>query len=260
MTADLERNAHIYVAMINTADSLWSEYGDTCRQHMDTINTLRMVQVRPLILSVLDTFKKADVKSSLRNMVSWSVRFLIHGGLGSGAIETHNCAAAKEVRDKTIKTTAQLFGRLKGALPNDTQFKSSFAIATVSKAYLARYYLRALEQHNGGESDPELVPNPNSEVVNLEHVLPQRPSAMWSHIPAEEQVLLLKRIGNLALMKTKINTKEGNDRFAFKRGSYKKSKFTLTSMLAAETRWDRTSIETRQSRLADLAVETWPLR
>lgn len=257
-TADLQNNAHIYVAMVNTADSFWAKYGDTCRQHMDTINTLRMVQVRPLILSVLDTFAHAELKAALRNIVSWSVRFLIHGGLGSGAIETHNCAAAKEVRDKKISTAAQLFKRLKGVLPNDAQFRASFATATVSKGYLARYYLRTLEQEE--ERDPELVPNPNAEVVNLEQVLPQNASSSWSHITSEEQVLLLKRLGNMALTKTKINIKAGNDSFAFKKKFYSKSDFRLTNGIYTEAAWDRASIEKRQSYLADLAVKTWPLK
>lgn len=259
-TADLERNAHIYVAMVNPADSFWTKYGDTCRQHMETINTLRMVQVRPLILSVLDSFGHAELKAALRNIVSWSVRFLIHGGLGSGAIETHNCAAAKEVRDKKLSTATQLFNRLKGVLPNDAQFRTSFAITTVSKGYLSRYYLRALEQQERGDPDPELVPNPNAEVVNLEHILPQNASPSWSHIPPDEQVLLLKRLGNMALMKTKINIKAGNDSFAFKKGFYSKSDFRLTNRICNELAWDRASIESRQSHLAGLAVKTWPLK
>ena len=55
--SELERNAHIYAAVVNTTDSYWAKYGDTCRKHMETINTLRMVQIRPLILSVLDSYK-----------------------------------------------------------------------------------------------------------------------------------------------------------------------------------------------------------
>jgi hypothetical protein len=259
-TADLERNAHIYVAMVNTADTLWGKYGDTCRQHMETINTLRMVQVRPLILSVLDAFADAEVKAAVRNIVSWSVRFLIHGGLGSGAIETHNCAAAKEVRDKKISTAAQLFKRLKGVLPSDAQFRESFSTATVSKGYLARYYLRALEGQEKGDPEPELVPNPNAEIVNLEHVLPQNASPAWGQIPVDEQVLLLKRLGNMALMKTKINTMAGNDGFKFKKSFYAKSDFKLTCDLAAEATWNRASIHKRQCHLADLAVKTWPLK
>ena len=203
------------------------------------------------------TIERAQVKAALRNIVSWSVRFLTHGGLGSGAIETHNCAAAREVREKRISTAPQLFKRLKGVLPNDAQFRASFTAATVSKAYLARYYLRALEQQERGDAEPELVPNPNTEIVNLEHVLPQNPSSSWSHISPDEQVLLLKRLGNLVLMKTNINTKAGNDSFAFKKEFYRVSEFKLTNTLQVKTVWDRTGIEKRQAHLADLAVKTW---
>jgi len=259
-TADLARNAHIYAAMVNTADSLWAKYGDTCRLHMETINTLRMIQVRPLILSILDAFSVGEVKAAVRNIVSWSVRFLIHGGLGGGAIETHNCAAAKEVRDKKINTATQIYHRLKVILPNDAHFRESFAFATVSKSYLARYYLRALERQENGDAEPELVPNPNAEIVNLEHVLPQNPSSSWGHIPEDEQLLLLKRVGNMALMKTKINIKAGNDSYASKKAFYAKSDFKLTKSLAAGIKWDKSTIDKRQSHMADLAVKTWPLK
>ena len=193
-------------------------------------------------------------------MVSWSVRFLIVGGLGTGAIESHNCQAAKAVRDKTISTTTQLYNRLKKIIPNDAEFRASFLTASVSKTYLARYYLRALEQQTRGDSDPELVPNENTEAINLEHVLPQNPSHSWSHITSEEQVLLVKRLGNLALMKTKINTKAGNDGFAFKKNFFASSDYKLTTCLSQENRWDRHAIDKRQSKLAELAVKTWPAK
>ena len=180
--------------------------------------------------------------------------------VGNSRGATERLTEIKEVRDKKISTAAQLFNRLKGILPNDPQFRASFATATVSKGYLARYYLRALEQQERGDSEPELVPNPNAEIVNLEHVLPQNASSSWSHIPPDEQVLLLKRLGNMVLMKTKINIKAGNDSFAFKKGFYSKSEFKLTNGVCAESAWNRASIEKRQSDLAGLAVKTWPLK
>jgi hypothetical protein len=64
----------------------------------------------------------------------------------------------------------------------------------------------------------------------------------------------------MALMKTKINVRAGNDSFAFKKAFYAKSDFKLTKSLAAEIKWDRTTIDKRQSHLADLAVKTWPLK
>lgn len=257
---DLERNAHIYASIVNTSDTFWTKYGDTCRQHMETINTLRMVQIRPLILSVLDTFRPNEAKTAIRQIVSWSVRFLIHGGLGSGAIETHNCQAATAIREKTIESAAHLYKRLKSVIPNDAQFRTSFLTATVSKAYLARYYLRALEEQDRGSADPELVPNANREAINLEHVLPVNASRTWSHVPVDEQIVLVKRLGNLALMKTKVNTKAGNDGFSYKRTFYKQSEYKLTSQIAQKATWDRASIEERQSYMADLAVKTWPAR
>jgi hypothetical protein len=258
--AELERNAHLYAAVVNTTDSFWTMYGDTCRKHMEIINTLRMVQVRPLILSVLDSFKEAEIKSAIRSIVSWSVRFLIHGGLGTGAIESNNCQAARAVRDRSMVTAGQLYKNLKAIIPNDSQFREAFKTAAVSKAYLARYFLRALEQQARGDADPELVPNENSEVINLEHILPQNPSKAWNYLIQDEQVLLVKRLGNLALMKKKINPRAGNDGFSFKKRFFNKSEYKLTTLIAKEAKWDRNSIEKRQAYLADLAVNTWPAK
>ena len=193
-------------------------------------------------------------------MVSWSVRFLIHGGLGGGTIEANNCAAAKDIRSKAIGTGAQLFKRLQPVIPTDAQFRGSFLTFGVSKAFLARYYLRALEQQAMGAAEPELGPNDNPEVVNLEHILPQKPSTQWRHIPADEQSFLITRLGNLALMKNKVNTKAGNDSFAFKKSFYHQSDFSLTKSIALESAWDKAAIERRQTAMADLAVKAWPLK
>ena len=257
---ELERNSHLYAAIVNSTDGLWAKYGDSCRKHMETLNDLRLIQVRPLLLAILDNFEPAEVRLAVRNLVSWSVRLLVHGGLGSGAIESHNCAAAKEIRDKRIKTAVHLFQRLRPVIPTDAQFRGSFLTCGVSKPFLARYYLRALEQKAIGVAEPELVPNDNSEVVNLEHVLPQKPSRQWTHIPADEQSLLLTRLGNLALLSTKINTRAGNDGFVYKKGFYAQSQFRLTKCMATETTWDKVAIDRRQKGMADLALQTWPLK
>jgi hypothetical protein len=257
---ELEKNAHLYAAIINTKDGLWNNYGTTCQRHMEIINLLRMVQIRPLILSVLDSFPNKEVKPAIKNMVSWSVRFLIHGGLGGGTLENHYCQAAKEIRDGNIKTSVQLFKKLRSIIPTDAQFRASFMTASVSKAYLARYYLRALEQQQTGEDEPELIPNDDFEVVNLEHVLPQNPSSTWSHISPDDQVVLIKRLGNLALMKTRINVKAGNDSFDYKKNFYAKSRLELTKIIANEDTWNQKTIDDRQGQLADLAIKTWRLK
>ena len=253
-------SAKTYAAILNQDHELWQKYGPTSRQHMATLNLLQMIQIRPLVLAVLDKFSANETQNALRLMVSWAVRFLITGGLGGGTLENHYSERAKDIRGGKIKTAKQLSTSLKSIIPTDAVFKSAFESATVSKNNLARYYLRALEKQASGEKDPELIPNDNTEVVNLEHILPLNPSKAWNHISDDDKEAYTKRIGNMALMKTRINTDAGNDSFVFKKAFYKGSAFTLTSGLDAYPKWDTANIVSRQQKLAQFAVSTWPLK
>jgi hypothetical protein len=259
-STELMENAKIYAAILNQDHELWQKYGPTARQHMNTLNLLQMVQIRPLVLAVLDKFSVKETQNTFRLMTSWAVRFLITGGLGGGTLETYYSQAATDIRSGKIKTASQLNSSLKSIIPSDATFRHAFAIATVSKNYLARYYLRALEKQKRGEKDPELIPNDNAEIVNLEHILPLNPLRGWDHISEDDRAAYTRKIGNMALLKTRINTDAGNDSFDFKKPFYKESKFKLTSSIAKLKKWDTTTINERQEALAALAIETWPLK
>src|SRR5262249_4143178 len=146
-----------------------------------------------------------------------------------------------------------------GIVPPDAEFRSAFERASVSKNKLARYYLRALERTENGDSNPELVINPNPDEVNLEHVLPESPHANWPQVTAEIAATYTHRIGNLALMGAQKNRDAGNLSFASKKAIYAKSNVTLTKALSRLAAWGPEQIERRQKRLAELAVKTWPL-
>jgi hypothetical protein len=258
-SSELSENAKLYSAMLNPAHELWQTYGPTARDHMNTLNLLRMIQIRPLVLSVLSRFPKSEVLDALRLMVSWVVRFLIVGGLGGGTLETHYSLAAKEIFEGSIKTAIQLSKKLRNIVPMDAKFRDEFSTATVSTQYLARYYLRVLERQARGENHPEFIPIDNTEVVNLEHILPLNPSTSWNYIPEEERALFAKRIGNLALLPNPINTEAGDDSFEYKKQFYGNSQYLLTKGVANKTSWKVTDITNRQKELADLAVKAWPL-
>jgi len=258
---ELSDNAKLYTAILNPSNELWEKYGDTTRSHMETLNLLRMVQIRPLLLAVVGNFRIRETQKAFRLMVSWAVRFLIVGGLGGGTLEKHYSESGKAIRDNTIRTVQQLSEKLKKILPSDAKFKTAFSTATVSKQYLARYYLRVLEKEALGESDPELIPNDNVEVVNLEHVLPLQPNtATWRSFDEEEHSFYVRRLGNMALLKTRINTDAGNDAFKYKKKFYKKSNYTLTNNISEYRSWDKKAIEDRQAKLSELAVTAWPLK
>jgi len=256
--SELEANSKLYASLLNTDHESWSDYGATTRFHMATINLLRMVQVRPLLLGILSKFPVNEVRKALKLMVSWSVRFLIYGGVGGGTLEKHYSARAMQIWDGSITTAKALLDAMRHVVPTDNQFEGAFSNASVSKNYLARYYLRALENQERGAPSPELIPNPNEEVVSLEHVLPENPSPAWAHINEETSKAYHKRIGNLSLIQASINMEAGNDGFDIKKPLLSNSEFKLTSAIADYAQWGPNEIESRQNHLAKLAVKAWP--
>lgn len=255
----LSVNARLYAAMLNPKHELWKQYGGSASLHIETLSQLRLEQFRPLLLAVLQSFPKGEVEKALRYLVACSVRFLIHGGLGGGTVEDNYCKSAQRVLRGDIKSSEQLSSELNKVVPSDSEFIASFAVARISKAYLARYYLQALERQARGEKEPELVPNSNSDEVNLEHVLPQNPSPDWGVIESEVAAAMYNRLGNLAIISKKINSDMGNAGFSSKKPELARSSFTLTNEIAKENEWMPKSIEQRQSRLASIAVKVWPL-
>jgi len=257
-TQELELNAWVYLAIMNTTHDFWSDFGPTSRDHMETLNDLGMTQIRPLLLAVLVQFSIEEAKKSLKLFVAWSARFLIHGALGGWPLESNYCLRANEIWNKEIKSAKDLQEAMRKLVPTDTQFEAAFLTAHISKPLIARYYLRVLENQIRGKSQPEHIPNPNADVITLEHILPEHPSPAWGHMSTEQAEDNYSRIGNLALLKRKINSEIGNAGFDAKKPFYKESEYALTSELAKYDSWGIDQIQERQKELAALAVRAWP--
>ena len=257
---DLAQSAITYAAILNPAHELWKPYGTTARLHMATLNLLGMVQLRPLLLAIIEKFSEAETRKSLGCMVSWAVRLLITGGLGGGTLEQHYSLRATEVRQGKIKKAKDLVIAMEEVVPHDAAFKEAFRVATVSKAHLARYYLNALERQARGDASPELVPNSNEEEVNLEHVLPLAPGKEWGHIAPDIARTNARRIGNMVLLRASANSAAANVGYLKKRPILKESEYKLTSEAAKHAKWGPEEIEQRQAALADLAVAVWPAK
>lgn len=255
---ELEEAARIYVALIDTTSSFWDDYSIPAKSHMATLNLFRMTQMRPLLLSIIARFNKKEVEKSLKLLVSVSVRFLVYGGLGGGALESQFSERAKEVSIGEITNTKDLKAKLIKVIPTDTQFREAFKNATVSQQYLARYYLMTLEKARNGEENPELIPNADTSAVNLEHVMPKNLDSSWS-VDSDIHRTFIKRLGNLAIMSAKLNSSIGNGSFKSKQSHYTLSSFNLTKDLANYSEWDKVSIVQRQEEMADLALKTWSI-
>jgi hypothetical protein len=224
-----------------------------------TINRdLRVEQIRPLLFAIAKHFSVQEAKAAIRLAVFWSVRFLIVGGRG-GLLDRNYAQRAQEIASGKIKTAAALKTALADIIPSDALFEAGMAEARISQNVFARYLLRAMELKAKGEPAPENIPNDEENIINLEHILPENPDKNWPAIDSETASVMFKRLGNMVLLQAKKNVLVGNSKFDDKKPNLKSSAFLLTSQVADYPTWGATQIKERQTRLAALAVQTWPI-
>lgn len=256
---ELMNNSNFYAAILSPEHEFWSEASAKAREHIRTLSFLGLEQYRPMLLSALAHFEMDELENLLRLLISWSVRLLIVGGLGGGAIENNYCELGKDIRKGQLKNVREIAGRAnKSFVPNDAIFYESFGSARVSKAFLARYYLRQLDLEARSIAQHEQVPNADPNELTLEHVLPERPAeAAWNQFTEEERKAYTKRLGNMVLLRQRMNSSLRSGPFDSKRDIYSKSDLLLTRKVAERDDWDKQAIDTRQKWLAELAVKAW---
>lgn len=258
-STELAESVKIYSALINTDHEYWTAFDHSVKKHVSALNLLGMSQIRPLLLAILDKFNKNKVQESFRLLVSVAVRFQIVGGVGGGTLERLYADTARSIAEEKITKPSEILDAFKN-LPTDSAFQAAFQIASISKQSLARYYLRSLE--NGTPSaSAETTPSEDTNKVNLEHVLPITPNKEWeSKFNKDEIRSYQKRLGNLAIMSAKANSKIGNDSFEDKRNRYSESGIYFTKMISTEVCWSPQSIERRQTEMAKIAVKVWEIK
>jgi hypothetical protein len=259
LAAELDAVAVDYSALLTPLQHpRFQSYPEAARKAINIlVNDLNAVQIRPLMLAVARKFSEKEAAKAFRLFVSWSVRFLIVGGGSQGKLHRYYGTRAHEVTRGDLKTAADLARSMTDLVPNNTQFAEEFSRANVSKSYLARYYLRAIELF-GKEDEPQLLINENADVVNLEHVLPLNPGPEW-HVDPETAAAFFKRIGNMVLLGAKENVAIGNGPFETKRPVLQNSPFDTTQDVGGRLKWDAEEIKQRQAKLAEVAPKVWPI-
>jgi len=255
---ELAEMADDYVALMWPDSKKWNDYPAGTRNHLKALLYLRVVPIRPVLLAVARHFSTTEAAKAFRYAISVVVRFLIVGGARGETVEDAYASRAQDIAAKRIKTAKELAAALAPVVPSDAEFEAAFQVARVSKSYLARYYLRAMEMMAKGNPEPEWLPNDDS-VINLEHVLPENPGANWPDIPPDSAAAVYNRIGNLVLLQASKNSLVGNAHFDDKRATLKASTYLLTAEVGKCRKWSPKEIDERQTRLATLAVTTWPL-
>jgi hypothetical protein len=256
----LESGASDYAAILNPQHEKWNTYPPAIRKSIEVLSLVRVRTFRPVMLSIARKFSPKEADAAMRLILSASVRLTVAGGARSGAVEEGLADIAHDISLGKIETVVKLLASFTDIIASDTQFEEAFATATVSKAELARYYLRCLETAAKGEPHPFYLPNDDAQVINLEHVLPRVPEGNWPQFSVEMAEALYRRIGNMALLQAKSNSALKSGPFSEKKPILAASPYELTRQIGAASDWTEKSIGDRQRAMAKFAVKTWPIK
>lgn len=259
----LAEAARHFVAMQTSDDARWTT--EASRIAIQDLGRIPLEQNQPLLLAILTKFSDAELEKTLKHMVAWSVRFHVATNTRTSQFREKLSSISQRIHNGEIKTSKALYTALivEKLLPSNTDFKKEFAQTSPSPA-LARYYLSEIEGAARSKSGnpPGLTPDRSPDVVNLEHILPRTVTDFtdWPSFNIDTKGVYVGRLGNLAILPAKENSKIGNVSFVEKKSIFSACAFITTSDLGKESVWDASAIEARQQRLAELAVKAWPLQ
>lgn len=257
-SGDLAGLANTLVAVCSPDHERWNALPDT-RQALAVLNLFDIGVMWPLILSIGHMFDDRHVSDALQFCISLGVRLMIGGATRTGTVEEGLAGVAHRVGQGGIGTVAELKEALKQITPTDGRFRAAFEVATVSNRKLARYYLRSLEMAHKGQKNPWHIPNDDQRVINLEHILPERPEGNWPQFSDDEVKIYRNRIGNLALLQASDNSSLRSRAYAEKRQTFAASPYNTTSQVADADTWTPAKIDDRQKVLANVALRAWPI-
>lgn len=258
-TGQLENLAYAFVAIHSPDHERWNRYSPSTRQALEVLNLFSINPLRPLLLAVAQKFSDAEVGKAFTFCISLAVRLMIASSTRTGTVEEGLALAGHNVFDGSVATTDELKAQLGKITPTNGRFQIALETATVSNRKLSRYYLRSLEMTAKGDSQPWHIPNDDQTVINLEHVLPEKPGDLWPKFTDDEVRLYRNRIGNLTLLRAADNSKLQSYDFAAKKVVYADCPYEITRQIAEATEWTPQSIFDRQKILAQLALRTWKL-
>jgi hypothetical protein len=251
----MEEDMDTYLALTNPEASVWSAEWRTYSQQL---RMFRIRQSTALLLAANRTLTSNDFGIVLRAIVDISFRYNIICSQPPNEQERIYAAAAQKLGGNEAMNANKLLQSLQAVYPKDDVFKGAFTdkifrTTDSRNNRIVRHILCELERQTSAT-----VHDFESDIFNVEHVLPQNPEAGWEVFSNEEVDAMVYRIGNMALLEKNKNKNIGNQTYELKRPILDSSQFMLTKKLAQDSAtWTPERIAARQKYLAGIASSVW---
>lgn len=195
---------------------------------------------------------RLDVVRELKNFF---VKFAIFSNQVTNELEGVMAKLAQGIRKDVVRGVAELKATFKKKLPSKQTIKDGF-LALEPTSSVGRALLIEIETELAGTEKAA----GSAQKVNVEHIFPQSPNDDWVEAfeakGAEDSYMA--RLGNMTLLDAKLNKQASNKPFETKRTEfYSKSDFTVTKLVAKNTKWTAASVDKRQAELYDISRKIW---
>jgi len=254
---DLVNSADIYVNIINPTLDYWGNYDIV--KCLENINSLNYKAAYSVILVGKSKLNDINLLKLIESCEKFLFKYTTIGGNSPSDVEKFFTALTKKLKEEGTEGLNEIWNMFERKQPTDDQFLIDFSNKIISKQKVQRYILEKINDYLGTN---ETVVN-NSQAVHVEHIMPKQPSNEWNELLDDYEEAhndFVDRIGNLTLLKNKLNQSASNKIFTEKKSRYySASEFKITLNLLQYDEWTFQSIEDRQKQLAQMAVNVWAL-
>jgi uncharacterized protein with ParB-like and HNH nuclease domain len=256
----LADSSKLYSDILNANNSLQTIYDTSTIYNLSVLNLLEAQQTLPILLAASKKFDSNEMRKLTSILVVMAVRYNLIGELRTGVSSNYYSDIPPEIQKGNINKAAKVFRSLKSLYPKDDDFREAFSKKVIRDSRKVRYVLSEIEKFLNN-SVSQIVNDP--KLVNLEHILPKNHSGNWGNsiknIDKDDIQDYIYRIGNVALTTTQNNKIAGAKDFTKKKELIfsKEDKIKTTLMINDYQEWNIESIEDRQKKLANYAVNVW---
>lgn len=231
------------------------------KECLDCLNRLKIKSPHGLLLSALEKMHDAiTLKKILRVIMVISMRYNGICQKQANRQEKLYSEMANNVFHGSFAFDDDTKRKLKEIYPLDSEFYSAFSTIEMDKSNIdkAKYILHTIER----KLDPSSISG--IDKLQLEHILPQSPTAHWKKVIPEYENYIA-RLGNMTLLpppsNPRANTKPFKDKtriYSFDEEEHPISRTKLTEHICTKySVWDASTIDEFQEFLAEQALKIW---
>ena len=250
----LTNQSQLYAAILNPNDEFWKDHPHNQRIKEDLffLALFNIAQARSLLMATYTKFED-DFHTILRWIKNFSMRYNIICHEHTGEQENLYSKIVVEINNGCSRATIKT--KLLSLYPNDERFRLDFTDKTISTEQSnkkARYILTQLEKFHTNNAIDQTA-------LTIEHILPNNPSDEWIDYFGDNWNVFNQCLGNMALVSNTLNKQLGQKDFIEKQKYLKNTQYALNKTVADYPEWNSDSIESRQRKLAEIAVQLWSI-